>query len=76
MLISIRNGAGQFFDLLTGVILTVYFMLEGEHAYAWFLSFFPPSNRSPARPRAEPRGIEDGKVAARPGLAHADSWDW
>ncbi len=44
-LISLRNGAGKFFDLLTGVILTVYFMLEGEHAYAWFLSFFPQEKR-------------------------------
>jgi predicted PurR-regulated permease PerM len=44
-LISLRNGAGRFFDLLTGVILTVYFMLEGEHAYAWFLSFFPQEQR-------------------------------
>ena len=46
VLISLRNGAGRFFDLLTGVILTVYFMLEGEHAYAWFLSFFPPKQRA------------------------------
>ncbi len=46
VLISIRNGAGRFFDLLTGVILTVYFMLEGEHAYAWFLSFFPQEQRA------------------------------
>jgi predicted PurR-regulated permease PerM len=46
VLISVRNGAGRFFDLLTGVILTVYFMLEGEHAYAWFLSFFPQEQRS------------------------------
>jgi predicted PurR-regulated permease PerM len=45
VLISIKNGAGRFFDLLTGVILTVYFMLEGEHAYAWFLSFFPQDKR-------------------------------
>ena len=45
LLISLRNGAGKFFNLLTGVILTVYFMLEGEHAYAWFLSFFPPEKR-------------------------------
>jgi predicted PurR-regulated permease PerM len=45
VLISLKNGAGRFFDLLTGVILTVYFMLEGEHAYAWFLSFFPYEKR-------------------------------
>ncbi len=46
VLISIKNGASRFFDLLTGVILTVYFMLEGEHAYAWFLSFFPERQRA------------------------------
>jgi predicted PurR-regulated permease PerM len=46
VLISIGNGASRFFDLLTGVILTVYFMLEGEHAYAWFLSFFPEQQRA------------------------------
>jgi predicted PurR-regulated permease PerM len=46
VLISIRNGAGKFFNLLTGVILTVYFMLEGEYAYAWFLSFFPAAQRT------------------------------
>jgi predicted PurR-regulated permease PerM len=46
VLISLRNGAGRFFDVLTGVVLTVYFMLEGEHAYAWFLSFFPYEQRT------------------------------
>ncbi len=41
----IKTGAGKFFDVLTGIILSVYFMLEGEHAYAWFLSFFPAGKR-------------------------------
>lgn len=41
----ITTGAGKFFNLLTGVILTVYFMLEGEHAYAWFLSIVPEGQR-------------------------------
>ncbi len=45
LLLSIRNGAGKLVDALTGVILTVYFMLEGESAYAWFLSFFPAERR-------------------------------
>lgn len=45
LLLSIRNGAGKLVDVLTGVILTVYFMLEGESAYAWFLSFFPSDRR-------------------------------
>jgi len=45
LLISLRNGASRLFDIVTGVILTVYFMLEGESAYAWFLSFFPAERR-------------------------------
>src|ERR1035438_10299054 len=28
-----------------GVILTVYFILEGEQAYRWFLAFFPLESR-------------------------------
>jgi predicted PurR-regulated permease PerM len=44
-LIFIKNWASKLFDILTGIILTVYFMLEGEFAYAWFLSFFPPGQR-------------------------------
>jgi predicted PurR-regulated permease PerM len=28
-----------------GFILTVYFILEGDSAYKWFLSFVPPQNR-------------------------------
>ena len=45
LLLSIKNGAGKLVDVLTGVILTVYFMLEGEAVYAWFLSFFPADRR-------------------------------
>ncbi len=45
ILFSITNWASKLFDVVTGIILTVYFMLEGEHAYAWFLSFFPPAQR-------------------------------
>jgi predicted PurR-regulated permease PerM len=45
LLVSLRNGAGRLFDILTGVILTVYFMLEGEVAYAWVLSFFSADRR-------------------------------
>jgi predicted PurR-regulated permease PerM len=45
LVVSIKNGAGKFFDLITGIILTIYFMLEGESAYAWFLSFFAERQR-------------------------------
>lgn len=44
-LISIKDWAGKLFSVVMGVILTVYFILEGDHAYHWFLSFFPPANR-------------------------------
>jgi predicted PurR-regulated permease PerM len=45
LLLSITNWAGKLVDLAMGFILTVYFILEGKTAYAWFLSFFPPENR-------------------------------
>jgi Predicted permease len=46
VLFSLKDWAGKLFDIAMGVILTVYFILEGEVAYAWFLSFFPRKNRA------------------------------
>jgi predicted PurR-regulated permease PerM len=37
--------ASELFKIIAGVVLTIYFMLEGEHAYNWFLSFFSPLRR-------------------------------
>jgi predicted PurR-regulated permease PerM len=34
------------FDILTTVFLCIYFILEGEHAYSFFLSLFPPAGRA------------------------------
>jgi predicted PurR-regulated permease PerM len=31
----------HFLDIVTAVFLCIYFMLEGEHVYAFFLSLFP-----------------------------------
>lgn len=45
LLLSIRNWASKLFDIITTIILTVYFMLEGEIAYRWILSFFPAGMR-------------------------------
>lgn len=45
MLLSVRSWAGRLADIAMGVILTVYFILEGDQAYRWFLSFFPPEYR-------------------------------
>jgi predicted PurR-regulated permease PerM len=45
LLTSIKNWVGILFNVVMGFILTVYFILEGDTAYAWFLSFFPPAKR-------------------------------
>jgi predicted PurR-regulated permease PerM len=36
---------GRVFDLLTAFVLCVYFMLEGNTAYQWFMSLFSVENR-------------------------------
>jgi predicted PurR-regulated permease PerM len=45
LVLSVRDWAGKLFNVVTGLIITIYFILEGEHAYRWFLSFLPPENR-------------------------------
>lgn len=35
------NWAGTLARILAGIVLTVYFIIEGDDAYAWFLSLFP-----------------------------------
>ncbi|MGC1424484.1 MAG: AI-2E family transporter [Terracidiphilus sp.] len=45
LLLSIKNWAGAIFSIAMGLILTVYFILEGDVAYRWALSFFPPNKR-------------------------------
>jgi predicted PurR-regulated permease PerM len=36
---------GSIFDLLAALVLCVYFMLEGEYAYGWFMSLLSVDNR-------------------------------
>jgi predicted PurR-regulated permease PerM len=45
VLLSIKNWASAIFSIAMGVILTLYFILEGDVAYRWILSFFPPHKR-------------------------------
>jgi predicted PurR-regulated permease PerM len=42
---SVSSWAGKVFKIIAGIVLTIYFMLEGEHAYNWMLSFFAPRRR-------------------------------
>ena len=46
LLFSIRDWAGKLFNILMGFVLTIYFMLDGDRAYRWFLSFFPSDRRA------------------------------
>lgn len=42
---SLKGWAAVFLDVITGMVLTIYFMIEGETAYQWILTFFPPVPR-------------------------------
>ena len=39
------DWAGAMVRVIAGMVLTVYFILEGDDAYAWFLSLFPVERR-------------------------------
>ena len=41
----VKIGFGKLFEVVAGIVLTVYFMLEGEHTYAWFLAMVPEQHR-------------------------------
>ena len=43
---SFKSWAGKVFNVITGIILTIYFLLEGEFAYRWLLSFLPVDKRA------------------------------
>lgn len=45
LLLSLKNWAGAIFSIAMGVILTIYFILEGDIAYRWALSLFPAEKR-------------------------------
>lgn len=60
-LLSIRTWAGRLASVITGIVLTLYFILEGELAYRWFLSFFPPVRRERLDSTLQRASIRMGK---------------
>jgi predicted PurR-regulated permease PerM len=46
ILLGMKDWVGKIADLATGVILTMYFILDGDRAYHWFLTFIAPRNRT------------------------------
>ena len=45
LLFSFRAWAGALVEVIAGFVLTLYFILEGDGAYRWFLSFVPTAAR-------------------------------
>jgi predicted PurR-regulated permease PerM len=45
LFLSISGWASKLADVGAVIFLTIYFMLEGDEAYHWVLSFFPKSAR-------------------------------
>lgn len=45
VLLSITGVASSVATLISGIVLTLYFILEGDQAYEWFLSFLPALTR-------------------------------
>jgi len=43
---SLPNWLAHLFDILTTLFLSIYFMLEGEHVYRFFLCLFPLEART------------------------------
>jgi predicted PurR-regulated permease PerM len=44
-LTSVSGWAAKFFEIISGIVLTVYFLVEGAHVYQWFLSLVPAGRR-------------------------------
>ena len=42
---SAGNWAAKFFQVITGLVLTIYFLAEGRHVYTWVLSLVPEERR-------------------------------
>jgi predicted PurR-regulated permease PerM len=45
LLLSVTNWASDLVQIIAGFVLTLYFILEGDSAYRWFLSFIPEESR-------------------------------
>jgi predicted PurR-regulated permease PerM len=46
LLLSVKNWASGLARVLVGFVLTLYFLIEGDQAYRWVLSFFPNPQRA------------------------------
>ncbi len=61
ILVSVRSWAGKLVTFITSFVLTIYFLVEGEQAYRWFLSFFVPETRTRLDATLQRAKIQMGK---------------
>lgn len=61
VLLSITGVASSLATVISGIVLTLYFILEGDGAYEWFLSFLPPLTRDRLDPTLRRAAVLMGK---------------
>ena len=45
-LLSVRTWAGRLANIVSGIVLTLYFIVDGDQAYRWFLTLVPSASRT------------------------------
>jgi predicted PurR-regulated permease PerM len=61
MLSSVKSWAGSLADVISGFVLTLYFILEGDEAYRWFLSLVPLGRRERLDGALQRAGVRMGR---------------
>ncbi len=61
LLLSLKDWASALFEIVMGVVLTIYFILEGDQAYRWFLSLVPAERRERLDRTLERANVRMGK---------------
>jgi len=61
VLLSITGVASSLATVISGIVLTLYFILEGDRAYEWFLSFLPALTRDRLDPTLRRAAVLMGK---------------
>ncbi len=60
-LLSVKSWAGKLATVISGLVLTLYFILEGDQVYRWFLSFFPQPRRQRLQTTLDRAAVRMGK---------------
>jgi len=61
VLLSITGIAGKLAEVISEIVLTLYFILEGEQAYKWFLSMLPQPQRNRMDRTLQRAAVQMGK---------------